>query len=191
MLNRPMTWQIDLGATFDGFVRAHAKPVLAYCLRRSAHADAHDAAAETFSIAWRRFDQVPEGEAALYWLFGVARKVLANQYRSQQRRRRLASRFGGMATSAEPSAETITLRNQRDQEVVDALARLNEADREVLALIVWDEVPRETAADMLNISVEAVHKRFQRALRRMERELKRLNGHGSTTPPIIEEGGAT
>ncbi len=57
---------------FDMFVRHHARPVLAYCLRRGTHADAHEAASEVFSIAWRKFSDVPEGEAGLDWVFGIS-----------------------------------------------------------------------------------------------------------------------
>lgn len=43
--------------------------------------------AETFTVAWRRVDELPEGDAATLWLYGVARKVLANHYRGDNRRR--------------------------------------------------------------------------------------------------------
>ena len=61
---------------FETLVRRHSRPVLAYCLRRSTHADAHEAAADVFAVAWSKFDQMPDGEETLYWLFGVARRVL-------------------------------------------------------------------------------------------------------------------
>jgi RNA polymerase sigma-70 factor, ECF subfamily len=37
--------------------------------------------------AWRRLDEVPD--PALPWLLGVARRVVANQRRGEQRRERL------------------------------------------------------------------------------------------------------
>ena len=37
---------------------------------------------ETFTVAWRRFDDVPEGDAAMPWLLTTARKVLANHGRA-------------------------------------------------------------------------------------------------------------
>ncbi|MDP9307680.1 MAG: hypothetical protein M3P15_05160 [Actinomycetota bacterium] len=63
-----------------------------YALRRTDRETAQDIVAETFTIAWRRFDDVPE--EPLPWLYGVARRVLANQRRSLRRltalRRKLA-----------------------------------------------------------------------------------------------------
>ena len=55
----------------------HYAAVLAYGLRRAPRAVAEDVASETFVIASRRIDEVPA--AALPWLYGVARRVLANE----------------------------------------------------------------------------------------------------------------
>lgn len=53
---------------------AHADDVLSYLLRRMPErADAADVLADTFLVAWRRIGEVPEGDAARPWLFGVAR----------------------------------------------------------------------------------------------------------------------
>jgi hypothetical protein len=61
-------------------------------LRLTGNAGA-DVIAETFLTAWRRIDHNPAGEAALPWLYGVARRVLANQRRGEQRRTALGERL--------------------------------------------------------------------------------------------------
>jgi DNA-directed RNA polymerase specialized sigma24 family protein len=48
--------------------------------------------AETFLTAWRRLDDVPAGDEARLWLYGVARRMLANQRRGARRRSSLADR---------------------------------------------------------------------------------------------------
>ena len=50
------------------------RAVYAYCLRRVDPDDAVDAAAEVFLTAWRCMDEIPDGEAALAWLFAVSRR---------------------------------------------------------------------------------------------------------------------
>jgi DNA-directed RNA polymerase specialized sigma24 family protein len=60
------------------------RQVLAYAMRRTRiEADAEDIAAETFAIAWRRMTEVPP--IPLPWLYGVARRLLANQRRGTGR----------------------------------------------------------------------------------------------------------
>ena len=54
------------------------------------------------------------------------------------------------------SPEMVVVRNAEDQEVIDALWKLDTRDQEVLALLVWDEVPRADAAQLLDISVQAL-----------------------------------
>ncbi len=81
----------------DRFTRVyeeHHKAILAYCLRRTSAHDAHDAAAEVFSVAWRRLDDMPTGDGQLLWLYGVAKNVLSHQRRSAGRFRRLVGRVG-------------------------------------------------------------------------------------------------
>src|SRR4051812_33061810 len=70
------------------------RELLAYVLRRVDRAeDGADVVAETFLVAWRRLDSVPPGDEARLWLYGVARRQLANQRRGQLRRSRLADRL--------------------------------------------------------------------------------------------------
>jgi RNA polymerase sigma-70 factor (ECF subfamily) len=66
----------------------HHDEVHAYCRRRTDAEAAADRVAETFLVAWRRLGDVPEGDAALGWLYGVARRTLVNEYR-----RRWSGRF--------------------------------------------------------------------------------------------------
>ena len=70
------------------FDRYHTE-VYAYCRRRTDAQTAADCLAETFLVAWRRIDDIPDGDAALGWLYGVARRVLANEFRHHRRSRRL------------------------------------------------------------------------------------------------------
>src|SRR3954463_3427484 len=73
---------------FEALYTATYEPILGYALRRcSSPHDAADVVAETFSIAWRRFDDIPSGDSARLWLYGVARRVLANHRRGEKQRR--------------------------------------------------------------------------------------------------------
>src|ERR1700742_4925070 len=84
------------GASLNRLYAEHGRDVLAYALRRAPTAeDAADAVAETFLVAWRAAADVPAGPEARLWLYGVARRALANQRRGEHRRARLAERLRG------------------------------------------------------------------------------------------------
>lgn len=90
-----MTEAVNEGEdSFRSLFAGHSRALLGYALRRvSEPADAADVVAETFLVAWRRLDDVPTGSDARLWLFGTARRVLANQRRGALRRSRLADRL--------------------------------------------------------------------------------------------------
>ena len=83
---------------FEELFREHYGAVRGYALRRAPADLAQDAVSETFLVAWRRLDDVPAD--ALPWLFGVARRVLANQRRSADRSSALERRLAVTGTSA-------------------------------------------------------------------------------------------
>jgi RNA polymerase sigma-70 factor (ECF subfamily) len=77
------TVQTTRTSRFEGLFREHYPAVRAYVSRRAPYELAQDVIAETFLIAWRRFDDLPSDP--LPWLYGVARRLLANQRRSAGR----------------------------------------------------------------------------------------------------------
>ena len=55
----------DRTEAFRHVYEAHYRRVVAYVRRRLAGPDADDAVAETFLIAWRRFEDIPAGDLTL------------------------------------------------------------------------------------------------------------------------------
>ena len=86
---------------FDTLFSSYSSDVVAYCSWRAGSAsDAQDAVAEVFLTAWRRLDDLPEGDAARVWLYATARRVIANQRRSSRRRVALHERLAREVVSA-------------------------------------------------------------------------------------------
>jgi len=149
-----------------------ASAVAAY-VRRRAPADAvEDAVAETFLVAWRRLDRVP-GEP-LPWLYGVARRTLANQRRSQARRAALTTRL----RLELPAVAT----DLGDERILDALGALTERDRELLTLVAWEGLTCAEAAIALGSSPVACRVRLHRARRRLAVALDHAAPRLGTTP---------
>lgn len=149
------------------FERTHVA-MLGYAVRRVADpADAADVVAETFLVAWRRLDDVPAGEQARPWLFGVARRVLANHYRGERRRVALADRLRDSLHEAIPPPEV------REPTAVErALERLPEEDRELLRLLAWEELARDEIALAMGLSRGAVRVRLHRARTKLKQAME-------------------
>ncbi|HEX5610173.1 MAG TPA: RNA polymerase sigma factor [Solirubrobacterales bacterium] len=166
-------------ARFNRLYDEHGREVLAYALARTQRPeDAADVVAETFLVAWRRATDVPAGPNARFWLFGVARRVLANQRRGEGRRTRLAERLQAEL----PAAVAMQPEPDRDHSaVMSALALLGDEDREVLLLAGWEGLDSAQIAAVLGISRVAARTRLHRARRRLRKELA-LNEDGVAVP---------
>ena len=150
------------------------EPVLAYCLRRADLEGAEEAVAETFIVAWRRFDSIPDDP--LPWLFSVARKVLANQRRTAERAEDVATRFtlevrSRLERTVDPEERVI-----EREAAGEALERLTPEDTEILRLVAWEGLSIEQAAKAMGMTREQFDVRLHRARRRLERELRNMEG---------------
>jgi RNA polymerase sigma-70 factor, ECF subfamily len=143
--------------------------VFAYALRRADRDTALDVVSETYFVAWRRFEHIPDD--ALPWLLGVARKVLANRRRSDTRRAALDERLRAraLATSAEGSDPGEEVAGKLA--VLEALERLSPAEREAVTLWAWEGLDGRQAAEVLGCSRGAFALRLHRARRRVAKEL--------------------
>lgn len=156
---------------FERLYAEHGRAVLAYAVRRATDVeDAADVVADTFLVAWRRLDDVPAGEAARLWLYGVARNVLANQQRSEHRRQRLGERLRAELPAA---LEDAPLPASQTGAVRAALAQLGPEDQEILRLAGWEELSPGEIAIVLGISQIAARSRLHRARRRLRAALER------------------
>ena len=162
-------------ARFDALYRETSGPLLSYAVRRvQSPADAADVVAETFVVAWRRLEDVPrpEGEARA-WLYGVARKVLANHYRSETRRSEMAKALRTELTRVETQV------HHTPSLIEVAMEGLTKADQELLRLSAWEGLSTGELAIALDCSSSAARVRLHRARTRLSKQLQRT----SRTPP--------
>jgi RNA polymerase sigma factor (sigma-70 family) len=161
------------GERFERLFTEHIDAVLRYALTRVDPETAKDAVADTFLVAWRRFDEVPD--AARPWLLGVTRRTLSDQRRGHRRQHSLAERLASTAVSSDSSPEAIDRVTDRFV-VMGALRRLRRADRDVLCLVAWDGLDNKEAAEVLGCSVRAFAVRLHRARRRLAQALEARDG---------------
>lgn len=152
---------------FERIFREHFRTVLRFAASRTDPERAKDVAAETFLVAWRRLEDVPDEPRA--WLLGVARKVIAGQFRSEARRTALLDRIQSEPDERQPDlAGAIADRDH----VLTAFAGLGARDREALRLVTWDGLTNAEAAEVLGVTRLAFAVRLHRARRRLERALE-------------------
>lgn len=155
---------------FTQLFDAEAAAVLAYLLRRiRTPVDAADALADTFLVAWTRIDEVPTGAGARPWLFGVARMTLLNLKRGQSRRTGLAARLRAELETDRPVAGPAT---SAGADLLAAMSKLRDDDREVLLLVGLDGLTSEQASIVLSISPGATRLRLHRARKRLRHLLE-------------------
>jgi RNA polymerase sigma-70 factor (ECF subfamily) len=136
---------------FEHIYTEHLDAIRAYVRRRAPESIVEDVVADVFVVALRRIDDVPD--AALPWLYGVARKTLANE-----RRRREGAPPPEVSYDPEPVG---------DPQLARAFAELSDADREVLRLVAWEGLSLRRAARVLDCSQVATRVRYHRAKSRL------------------------
>ena len=166
---------------FEDLFEACHRPLLAYAARRCPTlTDAEDVVADVFVIAWRRLDHVPGGDEALLWLYGVARRTIANQRRGLSRRRRLQDRLE--TTFDQSAASSAAPTPTADDFALEALAHLSASDQELLRLVAWEELTHAEIGQVLGISVNAVAIRLHRARARFSSTFVKGPGRWRTWP---------
>jgi RNA polymerase sigma-70 factor (ECF subfamily) len=132
-------------------------PLFRYAARRSSEPE--DLVAEVLTVAWRRIEEMPEGRE-LPWLYGTARRVLANQRRSRDRRWRLHQRLALVRPA--------TAADSGDGGLLEAaMSRLSVVDQEVLRLAAWEQLDAAEIGVVLGCTAGAAASRLSRAHARL------------------------
>jgi RNA polymerase sigma factor (sigma-70 family) len=146
------------GIVFD----RHFADIHRYLHRRVGRELADDLAAETFVAAFdRRSSYDTARDDARPWLYGIASNLLRNQWRGERRRLRAYARAAAhpdTGADAEPA-----LSHEVGPLVAEALASLEDRDRDALLLLAWGELSYEEIAEALGIAAGTVRSRIHRA----------------------------
>lgn len=155
-------------ARLEALFAEHAAAVFGFARRRASAAEADEVVSETFMVAWRRIDDVPDH--ARPWLLNVAQKSLANRRRGDARRAALAVRLA--STDDRNRRDDVEPADGAVDRIRAALDSLPDAERDALTLIAWDELTPAEAAVVLGCSRSAIYVRLHRARRRLARRLE-------------------
>ena len=167
--------------TFRGLYAAHFDAVLGYALRRTDRPE--DAGRRSPPRrSWSRGDgsaTCTPGPDTRPWLYGVARRVLANHRRGNRRRTALGDRLRRELAAVVPDASDDVVQRA---DTTSAMRRLSARDQEVLELHLWEGLEPREIAEVLGLTTVVVRPRLSRARARL-RELLGLRSATIPTPP--------
>jgi RNA polymerase sigma factor (sigma-70 family) len=158
-------------STMAGVFDAHVDGVYGYLARRVGADLAQDLTAEVFRIAVEhsaQFDPTRAGHRA--WLLGIATNVVRRHWRTEERRLRAIARLGNqVVVTCDASAEVVA---QLDAvadlaRVLSAVATLDVEDRDLLLLVVWEQLSFSEVGLVLGIPAGTVKSRLHRIRSRL------------------------
>lgn len=166
---------------FDAFYREHIDGVEGFVIRRVGDRDrAADLTAEIFLAAIDSAHRYrPALGAPRAWLLGIARNLVAGEWRSRDRRRSGEERLRGSVLLDSDDAARWDARidaASRSRELFESMERLPDGERAVLELVALDELSLAEAAAAAGIRPVTARVRLHRARRKLRAELEAAAG---------------
>ena len=159
-------YESHLGRVYS-FVRSHV---------RSA-GEAHELVGRIFVKVYAHWPQAPRGDAAVLWLFRVARNTVIDYWRREGRKELVSVALDELEElpdqSRDPEGQYAS--KQRKALLLEAVSELDPNSRMLLALKFTAQRTNREIAAILQVSEAAVSMRLLRALRRLR---ERLAGRG-------------
>jgi RNA polymerase sigma factor (sigma-70 family) len=160
---RLLAWSIaGDGSAFRQLYDRHAAAVHAYLSRRVGRHESDDLLSEVWFRAYRaRHGYDGRSANARPWLYGIARNVMLEHWRRRLTAGTVPAALGGLDPWPDVDARLdaqIALAHLRE-----TLSRLSEDEREVLLLVVWEQLSPSEAAIALGIPPGTARSRLHRA----------------------------
>lgn len=158
----------------DAFYRRHRPAVLRWVIRLGGPLlDPEDVAQDVFSVAFRRIGTLRPGTSEQAWLYGVARRVVANARRRAAFRRVIGLHTLAPVPDPGPGVEEEVELLWRRRRIHEALEELDARKREVLVLMDLEQHTAPEVARLLGIAVGTVYSRLHHARKQFRVALER------------------
>ena len=174
--------------SFDETFASEFEPLHGYVARRLGSSAADDIAAETFAIAFRRWDDLDPERPVRPWLYGIATNLVRHHWRSERRMLRAYARtlVDPVLPDEAVTPERLDARLERAA-LAAALASLRREEREVLLLHAWAELSDAEIAESLSLPVGTVKSRLSRAREHIRNRLGLSGQVGVDSLKTVEE----
>jgi RNA polymerase sigma factor (sigma-70 family) len=161
-----------MASSFDEAFEAEVDSLHRYLSRRVGSDAAEDLTAETFAVAYRRWDDLDPSRHVRPWLYGIATHLMQHHWRKERRRLRAYAE-----AAVEPLAQMVDSPEQRldagakKAELAAGLAKLRTEDRDVLLLHAWAELSDAEMGEALSVPLGTIKSRLNRARQQMKNHL--------------------
>lgn len=155
-------------ASVAQWVDAHAARLYRAAALLASEAEAADLVQEVFLVASRRRGAFDGSSAPYTWLYGILRNLARDRRKKYARRARLTVVDGRQ--SSDP--ERMLAAERERVRVRDAVQRLPDGHREVVAMFYLDEVPVAEVARRLGVPAGTVKSRLFKARAALRRALE-------------------
>ena len=126
---------------------------------------------DTLVAVWKSAHSFEDRSSVLTWLFGIARRQAHNTLRQRKIAFVDVAALEGMATN-EPEPEAFTLASVAHDELLAAFKELAPVHREVLVLILVQDLSYEETATILSVPVGTIKSRLSNAKKCLRTILK-------------------
>jgi len=153
------------GSDLPSLLPAMLPRLWAFALRISGDRhDAEDLVQRACVRALERAHQLQPGTSALSWMFAIVHSTWINELRARSRRNRSSTEWDDemLETVADPAARTPE-ENAINNQIVNAVAQLPEAQRVVMLLVAVEGLSYVEAAQVLDVPIGTVMSRLSRA----------------------------
>ena len=178
-------------AAFTAFYRAHVGEVTRFVTRRVADPQlAADLTAEVFLAVIDAAGQYRGSERGpRTWLYGIARNVIATEFRRSARERRAQALIAGRRLLEPADVDRLVEQidaQQQVRELHESLRALPEGERAVLELVSVDGLSVTEAAAALGVRPVTARVRLLRARRALRSALVRLEGQPEARTAVCQ-----
>jgi RNA polymerase sigma-70 factor (ECF subfamily) len=153
--------------------------------RVSNHHDAEDLTARTFQQALSHIGRyVNRGVPFSAWLYRIAHNMVANWYRSRNRRKFISlDDLVLVSTRRNSSPDTVAERNEERAALLRAIGRLPEARQQLLILKFTERLSNREIGQVMGRTEGAIKSLYHRTLLALRDELKE---EGFESPALLE-----
>jgi RNA polymerase sigma factor (sigma-70 family) len=166
-------WADGCSAAGGTLLARHGLALLRFFASKAPDA-ADDLTQATLLACLEKPDQLREKHSFRSYLFGIARHVLYQHYRSRGMRDVEARLNTTGVLDTGPSPSTLVARSSEEVNLKLALSTLPVEMRILLELTYWEELPAAGLADVFGVAENTIYSRLHRAKQRLKFALEQL-----------------